>query len=358
MCSRTWRGKTRREHAKEIFPFSFNTSLYFSWRFESLKSRCVLIDRENLLTEHNITFKPMNAMEFDIKEAQLQAALPRIVSVAAAANCGRDTPPPNVVIALDTPLKTTYEGQKEMIDFVTPLKIENHLKKMPQAEVQLKQELPTLEQPDQVHCKMEPQEVEDKVAAAVQEAVVKKGTPVKSRVGLIKVKTDQQLMSPKQADDLQLPVKPNRKGTPVKIKTELMDDEKPLPLPAKPQLKGTPVKVKEEAIDTHIIESKPLRKGTPVRAKSSEVEQPSHPGQVRSILTKKRDLFTEDAHKNVQFSSSDPIVHNLSPDVPSPPTCSKENEKPAEQDIKPVKKSQNIIRRIVVAPKKATFTLK
>lgn len=304
-------------------------------------------------------------MEFDIKEAQLQAALPRIVSVAAAANCGRDTPPVDVVIALDTPLKAAYEGEKEMIDLVTPLKVENPPKKMPQAEVQLKQELPTLEQPDQVHCKMEPQEEEDKVAAAVQDAVakpIKKGTPVKSRVGLIKVKTDQQLLSPKQADDLQLPVKPNRKGTPVKIKTELLEDEDSLPLPAKPQLKGTPVKVKvkvkEEAIDAHIVESKPLRKGTPVRAKCSEVEQPSQPGQVRSILAKKRDLFTEDAHKNVQFSSSDPIVHNLSPDVPSPPTCSKENENPAEQDIKPVKKSQNIIRRIVVAPKKATFTLK
>lgn len=358
MCSRTWRGKTGREHDKKIFPYLILLFFAFSWRFESLKSRCVLIDRENLLTEHNITFKPMNAMEFDIKEAQLQAALPRIVSVAAAANCGRDTPPPEVVTTLDTPLKATLDGEKETIDLITPLKVENPPMKIIQAEVQLKQELPTLEQPDQVLCKVEPQEEEENVTAAVEELVakpIKKGTPVKPRVGVIKVKTDEQLMSPKQTDDLQQPAKPTRKGIPVKIKTELMEDEESLPLPAKPQLKGTPVKVKEEALDAHIVESKPLRKGTPVRVKTSEVE---HPGQVRSILAKKRDLFTEDSHKNVQFSSSDPIVHNLSPDVPSPPTCSKENEKPAAQDIKPVKKTQNIIRRIVVAPKKGTFTLK
>lgn len=294
----------------------------------------------------------MNAMEFDIKEAQLQAALPRIVSVAATANCDRDTPPPDVVTTLDTPLKATLDGEKETIDLITPLKVENPPKKITQAEVQLKQELP-----DQVLCKVEPQE-EENVTAAVEELVakpIKKGTPVKPRVGVIKVKSDEQLMSPKQADDIPLPAKPTRKGTPVKIKTELMEDEEPLPLPAKPQMKGTPVKVKEEALDAHIVESKPLRKGTPVRVRSSEVEQS---GQVRSILAKKRDLFTEDSHKNVQFSSSDPIVHNLSPDVPSPTTCSKENEKPAAQDIKPVKKTQNIIRRIVVAPKKATFTLK
>lgn len=300
----------------------------------------------------------MNAMEFDIKEAQLQAALPRIVSIAGATNGGRATPPPAVVV-LDTPLKAPEKQEKEIIVLDTPLKIEAP-EEIPLADVQIKQELteekPTLGQEDQVLCKVEPNEVNENALAVAKPTL--KGTPVKPRPGVIKVKTDEQLMSPNPAQAEQLPVNPNRKGTPVKIKMEDVEEDESQIIPAKPQLKGTPVKIKDEAIDTSIVEAKPLRKGTPVRAKSSEMNQTCQPGQVRSILAKKRDLFTEDSNKNVQFSSSDPIVHNLSPDVFSPPTCSKENEKPVEQDIKPVKKTQNIIRRIVVVPKKATLALK
>lgn len=287
-------------------------------------------------------------MEFDIKEAQLQAALPRIVSVAGTTNGGRATPPPTVVV-LDTPLKAPDGQEKVNVILDTPLKVEVP-EEIPVPEVQIKQELteekPTLEQQPEVLCKVE--ENAQEVAKPIM-----KGTPVKPRLGVIKVKNDQQLMSPKHVQGEQLPV---GMKSPVEIKME--EEDEPLLMPAKPQLKGTPIKIKEEAIDTSIVEAKPLRKGTPVKAKASELSQVCPAGQVRSILAKKRDLFTEDAHKNVQFSSSDPIVHNLSPDVFSPPMCSKENEKPAEQDIKPVKKTQNIIRRIVVAPKKATLALK
>lgn len=292
-------------------------------------------------------------MEFDIKEAQLQAALPRIVSIAGAANGGRATPPPAVIV-LDTPLKAPEKQENEIIVLDTPLKIEAP-EEIPLADVQIKQELteekPTLVQEVQVLCKVEPNEVNEDAPAVAKPTL--KGTPVKPRPGVIKVKTDEQLMSPNQ-----LPVNLNRKATPVKIEMENMEEDESQIIPAKPQMKGTPVKIKEEAIDTSIVEAKPLRKGTPVRAKASEMNQTCQPGQVRSILAKKRDIFTEDSNKNVQFSNSSPIVHNLSPDVVSPPTCSKENEKPVEQDIKPVKKTQNIIRRIVVAPKKATLTLK
>ncbi|KAL9914091.1 uncharacterized protein ACN2A1_001231 isoform 1-T1 [Glossina fuscipes fuscipes] len=34
-----------------------------SWRFESLKSRCVLLNREYLLNEHKIPFEPMQATD-------------------------------------------------------------------------------------------------------------------------------------------------------------------------------------------------------------------------------------------------------------------------------------------------------
>ncbi|KAH8411936.1 hypothetical protein KR222_002908 [Zaprionus bogoriensis] len=326
------------------------------WRFESLKSRCVLIDRENLLTEHKISFKPMTAMEFDIKESQLQAALPRIVSVTA--NSGTATPPPGVIV-LDTPMKAPAAN---VIVLDTPLKVEQCVE-LPPAEVEIKQELPQMEEQQPVTCKMELEQMH----TSAEEAAVKpvpKGTPVKPRLGLIQVKAAEQLMSPKHEppEEEQLPAAANRKETPVKLeqfRAEINDDDEPVLVPVKPMKKGTPVKPKQEPIDSPIVEFKPLRRGTPIKPNSaSEVEQQPGAGQVRSILAKKRDLFAEDSHKNVQFSSSSPIVHNLSPDVPSPPTCSKENERPMPEDVKPPKKSQNIIRRIVVAPKKTGFTLK
>ncbi|XP_075153588.1 spindle apparatus coiled-coil protein 1 spindly [Haematobia irritans] len=50
------------------------------WKFEALKSRCILLDRENLLTEHKIDFKPVHAIEYHIPEKDLNEARPRIVS--------------------------------------------------------------------------------------------------------------------------------------------------------------------------------------------------------------------------------------------------------------------------------------
>ena len=52
----------------------------FRWRFESLKSRCILLDREQLLTENNISFKSIMAIEYNISENEQQEARPRIVS--------------------------------------------------------------------------------------------------------------------------------------------------------------------------------------------------------------------------------------------------------------------------------------
>ncbi|TMW54858.1 hypothetical protein DOY81_000091 [Sarcophaga bullata] len=50
------------------------------WRFESLKSRCILLDREQLLTENNISFNSIMAIEYNISEKEQQEARPRIVS--------------------------------------------------------------------------------------------------------------------------------------------------------------------------------------------------------------------------------------------------------------------------------------
>ncbi|XP_073822463.1 spindle apparatus coiled-coil protein 1 spindly [Musca autumnalis] len=50
------------------------------WRFEALKSRCLLMDREHLLTENKIEFKPVHSFEFHIGEKEQNEARPRIVS--------------------------------------------------------------------------------------------------------------------------------------------------------------------------------------------------------------------------------------------------------------------------------------
>ncbi|XP_017858698.1 PREDICTED: protein Spindly [Drosophila arizonae] len=344
------------------------------WRFESLKSRCVLIDRENLLMEHKIAFKPMKAMEFDIKEAEIKAALPRIASVPAApANVTTkaefivvDTllKPPAVcvnvqtdVILLDTPLKAEPEAvPRPAIKYAQlscPIKVKRELIEQPSTENSAQEQ-----QLEQIECKTEPEQTDVIEPLSASSPLI--STPP---VAHIRVKSEQQLMSPEMESDgaraelPSLPAKPQRKGTPIQLrqmKAKIDDDEEQdqAPTPAKPQRKGTPVKTKQEPLEFHeICEAKPLRKGTPVRVKASamDTEAAGH-GAVRSILTKKRDLFAEDNQKNVQFSSSAPIVHNLSPDVCSPPPCGKENA--LSQDVKPVKKSQGIIRRIVVPSKK------
>ncbi|KAL7742097.1 hypothetical protein ACLKA6_018344 [Drosophila palustris] len=313
------------------------------WRFESLKSRCVLIDRENLLTEHKITFKPVKAMEFDIKEAAIKAALPRIVSVqtpttetSSSMNLASSTE----VISLVTPLKA------EPIDAIvldTPLRIEQK-DAMHTDNIALKQET-SLNQPEaetiveQMQFKIEP-EVDNSILVKP----VKKETPVKSRLGLIKVRDEQELLSPKNVPEEKqvtaeiLPHdKPNRKGTPVKfaqIKTELRKEE---------------VETLSEDIE---MDFKPLHSGTPVRVNVNCMQETTN-NNLRSIIAKKRDIFAEDSHKNVQFSSSGPVVHNL-----SPVESSKENENPDTKDIKPPKKSQHVIRRIVVPAKNSGHHLK
>ncbi|XP_062129974.1 protein Spindly [Drosophila sulfurigaster albostrigata] len=327
------------------------------WRFESLKSRCVLIDRENLLTEHKIAFKQVKAMEFDIKEAELKAALPRIVSaLPTATSSPLIATAATEVISLVTPLKTPLSTPTEVINLDTPLKIEPQ-EATPITPKEVKQELSLNEDQativeQEIQCKMEPAE-----STAVEQLPIVS----KSRLGLIKVKADCELMSEEQTAELLVAAKPNRKGTPIKfaqIKTELSEDEEPLNSPAKPNRKGTPVKIKGDVQ----IEGKPLRKTTPGSMKISSAEkspiQEVTNSNVRSIMSKKRDLFAEDNQKNVEFSSSEPIVHNLSPDVCSPVESRKENEQPGGKDIKPLKKSQNIIRRIVVAPRNSGLSLK
>ncbi|KAH8352368.1 hypothetical protein KR084_003646 [Drosophila pseudotakahashii] len=347
------------------------------WRFESLKSRCVLIDRENLLTEHKIGFKPMQAMEFNIKEAELKAALPRIVSVApsspssAPKTTNISVPAPTEIIVLDTPIKPAVKEEplqnsanpklKE-----TPVKVKQEMEESGIKPMQNNTPIKTImgvkikkevnlnfEQQAQVNIKKEatPQtdmnqnetEEDEQKTITTPAKPLMKGTPVKQRFGGIKVKSNDDLLN--------TPAKPQRKGTPVKlikVETESEGEE---------SFKETPSKA--EGIEVvKILASpapqKPQRKGTPVRI---PVIKDTTNSNVRSILSQKRHVFAEDSQKAVKFSANDPIVHNLSPLERSQiEDVTKENEMPTKteesNDIKPTIKRPNIIRRIVVSSRK------
>ncbi|EDV57639.2 protein Spindly [Drosophila erecta] len=393
------------------------------WRFESLKSRCVLIDRENLLTEHKISFKPMQAMEFNIKEAELKSALPRIVSVAAQSPLSsalfhspktsfksatetttKSLPTAAEIIVLDTPLKDVKQELVEPLSHElkpalkdTSVKVEQELEESASNTerpirtimgVKIKRDIDlNLEQKDAVDVKEELEAPElipkpqakgtpvkdknDKVALqmnihqddkeetdlSIKETPVKplmKGTPVKQRLGGIKVKSNEELLGARLPGIL-TPAKPQRKGTPVKLiklemETEDSGEEASKESPIKPD--GTLI---VEMLDSPSPQ-KPQRKGTPVRIPVSKNSNEN----LRSILSKKRQVFAEDAQKAVKFSADDPIVHNLSPlERGRTGETTKENDKPKEivdnQDAKPTIMKPNIIRRIVVSSRKPTM---
>ncbi|KAH8333503.1 hypothetical protein KR059_000390 [Drosophila kikkawai] len=379
------------------------------WRFESLKSRCVLIDRENLLTEHKIGFKPMQAMEFNIQEEELKAALPRIATPSAA-NVPPEIPKQEEIIILETPKKMVTEKEQVLVEEI-PVEIKkepvlNPLEKLegvktimgfkikreeqenvlteaceikeevkevdPHKEAPLiKEEIPQelLEDIPKPQMKGTPVrgllnplqnqneqdspelqkdlnqnevEVEKEIQLETLPKPLMKGTPVKHLLGSLKVKSNEELIGQKEE-----PAKLQRKGTPIKKlnflnnKTESDDEEEQF----------TPSKSKTGAIE--ILDSptpqKPQRKGTPVRLAVIKDEN------VRSILSKKRDIFAEDSHKVVKFSESDPTIHNLSPVELA---AAKENEKPTEtEDVKDIKPAirRPIVRRIVVSSRKATM---
>ncbi|KAH8240856.1 hypothetical protein KR026_006276 [Drosophila bipectinata] len=378
------------------------------WRFESLKSRCVIIDRENLLTEHKIAFKPMQAMEFNIKDAELKAALPRIVSVnteslSVAASTKQttnlpsesETEKPAEIINLITPLKPQVKEENleplqaaqpvmkgtpvkvkeetQERDFLavrkqTPIRTHMGVKIKREVESNLDQELEKESQDEfkvpltkstpikdikseQVDTSTLGHSLQNEVEEDESKSPPKpqpKGTPIKPRLGVINVKSDEDLLFKQHT-----PAKPQRKGTPVKLKLLKLESQET----ANESPDVTPGKA--EAIQTlgSPTPQKPQRKGTPVR---NPVIKDATNNNLRSILCKKRELFSEDSQKSVQFSSSGPIIRNLSPvDRLQSESVPNENEKPGTtedgKDIKPTIKRPNIIRRIVVSSRKPTL---
>ncbi|KAH8282489.1 hypothetical protein KR054_007896 [Drosophila jambulina] len=401
------------------------------WRFESLKSRCVLIDRENLLTEHKIGFKPMQAMEFNIQEEELKAALPRIATPSAPAApvtvASTKIPAQEDVIILDTPMKIVPK-EEPTLEQETPVEIKtepdcNPLEKLSAVKTTMgfkikREEVSLIEEKVPENMPKEEaltikeeakQDNDNNEALLIKEDITQdqlkeipkpqmKGTPVRGLLNPLKIKKKAESPEPQkdvnqnQVEDemeMEMPLetlpKPLKKGTPVrhhlnslKVKSneELLGRKEE---PAKPQRKGTPVKKlnftnnnmesdddeedsskavtpsKASIEGIEILDSptpqKPQRKGTPVRI---AVIKDSTNDSVRSILSKKRDIFSEDSQKVVKFSESDPTVHVLSPVE----QAVKENEKPSEsEDIKDMKPTirRPVVRRIVVSSRKPTM---
>uniref|UniRef100_A0A1A9WKR2 Protein Spindly n=1 Tax=Glossina brevipalpis TaxID=37001 RepID=A0A1A9WKR2_9MUSC len=75
-----WTQERLKELSSEKGVLWLDSMLTFcNWRFESLKSRCVLLNREYLLNEHKITFNPVETMDFHITQKEQEEARPRIV---------------------------------------------------------------------------------------------------------------------------------------------------------------------------------------------------------------------------------------------------------------------------------------
>lgn len=303
----------------------------------------------------------MQAMEFNIKDAELKSALPRIVSVntespSVAASTKETTNPTSKsdtekyveIINLDTPMKPQVKEEEleplqaaQPVMKGTPVKIKEESlesdfpavrKQTPirtHMGVKIKREVDSNMDQNQEKESQDEFKVPltkstpikdiktEEVDTSTQELNLQheveedgsksppkplpKGTPIKPRVGVINVKPDEDLLFKQHT-----PAKPQRKGTPVKLKLIKLESQDT----ANESPDDTPGK--EEAIQ--ILGSptpqKPQRKGTPVR---NPVIKDATNSNLRSILCKKRELFAEDSQKSVQFSASDPIVRNLSP---------------------------------------------
>lgn len=52
--------------------------LCYRWRFEALKNRCIIIDRESLLEKHSIPFKIFKNVDFNITNKMKEEATPKV----------------------------------------------------------------------------------------------------------------------------------------------------------------------------------------------------------------------------------------------------------------------------------------
>lgn len=207
-----------------------------------MKSRCILLDREHLLTEHSIVFKPIQAMEFRITDKEQKEARPRIVNTRRSA---------------------TFD-QISQRRSMTPLKIEikdENANSLSDADIKIKQE----------NCVIECKEI-----------------------GILEENIKSEIKDMVEPDASE-----NTTKSPNEHELLLMEDkENCMPI----QEQSSPPSESEKAMN-----SGPEVSNTP-------------PG-ARSILTKQRDLLSKEPCKIVKFSSKEDLIHNFTPNTPSPNDC-------------------------------------
>lgn len=205
-----------------------------------MKSRCILLDREHLLTEHSIEFKPIQAIEFRITDKEQKEARPRIVNTRRSA---------------------TFD-QISQRRSMTPLKMEikdENANSLLDADIKIKQE----------NCVIECKEV----------GILAEN--IKSEI--------KDMVAPEASE--------NTTKSPKKHELLLMED------------KENCMPIQEQSSPSE--SEKAMNNGPEV----------SNTPPARSILTKQRDLLSKEPCKIVKFSSKEDLIHNFTPNTPSPNDC-------------------------------------
>ncbi|XP_067643141.1 protein Spindly-B [Eurosta solidaginis] len=273
------------------------------WRFEALKTRCVLLDRENILNENNIKFKAINAMEFNISQSEQDAARPRIVHASP------------VTLQVNTPIEKRYEIPG------TPLSA------TPTADTSILIITPT-------------------TSMISPAATVKQDEPEKENE------------TPEATPTLETNLKMIYKKNIDEPKQNQANGMSPVPVvhdkPTPDENTTTPLH--ERTADNALKNEQVML--PPQNSKKVPPASDVQPG--RSILSRRRDVFmdsTENSEKTVQFCSQDPIVHNISGNVimgqdTSTTTDATNTEPQPKAYIKQIRTKSNIIVRHIHLPSK------
>ncbi|KAM7353157.1 spindle apparatus coiled-coil protein 1 spindly [Cochliomyia hominivorax] len=287
------------------------------WRFESLKSRCVLIDREHLLTENNISFKPIQAVEYNISEKEQEEAKPRIVSKRRSSTFENIAERRSI-----TPLKEIKIKQEVQSPKQTILNENSNIKETTKLETENTESKTNI-----ISVK---QENEKEIKTSEEVKVVKEDSSLS--VKFENLKQDKENNEEKENNN-------NNNNVSNLADLSLLDNF--AKLKAKPP---SPMRPSQRSLE------KPITKST----KTTTIKTTAPPA--RSILTKHNDMIFKDSNKNVKFSSNADIVHNISPDTPSssssksPSTSNgKVNSKSTNKQIRA--KSNIVVRRVVVSSK-------
>ncbi|XP_059221975.1 protein Spindly [Stomoxys calcitrans] len=269
------------------------------WRFEALKSRCLLLDREHLLTEHKIDFKPVHAVEFHIPEKQLNEARPRIVSNRRSLTFD------NMPRKSTTPLKAIKDENANTVGEHENNGKQGHSKEQ-------------LENPPIEKFKVEEIQTQQNSNEVVNNPL----------------EIDKQNSSP--GKDTEVPQNPNEV-----VKKAVEPDNPNFSEEKETEVTQNPHEVIHQAIELHnpISGSEEKENEIPpsVIGKFSKISpqtlSPMRPSQkslfpkeqdesstppARSILSKQRGFLSKESGKSVKFSSQEDIIHSFNPHTPSP----------------------------------------